>query len=66
MLDVGIGRYIKCLLHSGGYRASHFIQSYREFMVIYINFAIICTCRDDMLRKQDFVYICVDSDIMKV
>lgn len=35
-------------------------------MVIYINFAIICACRDDMLRKQDFVYICAGSDKMKV
>ena len=25
MLDVGIGRYIKCLLRSGGYRASQFL-----------------------------------------
>jgi len=66
MLDVGMGRYIKCLLRNGGYRASHFIQSYSEFMGLYTNSAIICTCRDDMLKKQDFLYICVDSYIMKV
>jgi len=31
MLDVGIGRYIKCLLDNGRYRASQVLMEYEEY-----------------------------------